>query len=201
MADKAPSAGGEHVINNNVLRIYNDIAKDFVDDLWRKSDSLEAMIRSGRLSTASKVLKDISQPLDQQTTDLVQKQLVVNLSKPYVDQNAAKYGDDVRALRNAIKQYMMFFYAVLESTSSTAPEDLNLAAKNAKDEVKRMVMRENFIDQDILKIWKKDHPRDVFRFDSAKTKVVSMIEKLVDEPKMVQDWVKELTKAYKAGKK
>ncbi|XP_066983271.1 uncharacterized protein [Macrobrachium rosenbergii] len=188
---KEPAKRGEHIINNNIRRVYKDIVNDFL-----------GQIRCGNLNSLQSklantgVLKAVNEPLPQPIGALIEK-LVVHISGQVSDDNSVIYGQKVRQLRNSVVNHMVTYYHVLTGDDS---RDLNPVARNAREIINQFVAAEHYIDKRALSLWKPNQQQRA-EYEQAKKEVENMFLKLEDfsGAGLVTSWVRELRDAVKSG--
>ncbi|XP_068200766.1 uncharacterized protein [Palaemon carinicauda] len=179
------SKRGEHIINNNIRRVFKDVVTAFLDgNCCLHLDELR-----NRLPKGARVLQAIDQPLPP-SIDAFIENLSVHMSGQVTDENSALYGEKIKILRNAVVLHMSSLYRFSKGHGC---DDLNNFARNGRDIIYEFLGGEYYIDKRALSLWKPNEQQKM-KYDAAKKEVEKMFLRLEDFSGHgdLSDWVKEI---------
>ncbi|XP_046552008.1 uncharacterized protein LOC124261705 [Haliotis rubra] len=103
---KKPSHRGEHVINNNVLKVFRTI----IDRFAARIGSTAAQLLENKEHTAA--YKAYHTPLPAATTQSIGHQMVAHIREEdqYIDANATAYGAAIKEISDMVVTYMYDYY-------------------------------------------------------------------------------------------
>ena len=177
---------GEHVINNNVLRVFRDIMDEFVDD--RRGRGLPCRSTADLVPGSGPYLAYHS-PLSRQHKTAVEQRMVAHIPVDvhYVDANSEMYGMAIFHLRNAVRTYMS---AIADRRSYT----LANIERTIRETVRLMNAGQLYVDEMAKDYWIREAGGSIALFEEVRGSVAQMFERLVyhrgnDE---VIQWVRAL---------
>ncbi|CAG2193978.1 unnamed protein product [Mytilus edulis] len=195
-----PARRGEHVINNNVLRVYRDIIDDFVGDITGM-DNIQSLVDIGRLSSDSRIVQAYYQPLSEEFMDLIRNRMVVHLDEDYLDKNSINYGQQIEILRGSVGMYMRSIYENLTSKDRLDSNSFGICSweRQIRTSVEDFIAGNYFVDDQALKIWLRKRGNDQNTYDRSHREVVRMFRRLIYDGTNndVIQWVNELVDASK----
>jgi hypothetical protein len=208
-SDQAPPSPeehtiGEHVINNNVLKVFKNIIDEFISQQFRTT--MSSLIDSGQLSRESVVYKAYAQSLPPTETEAIQSKMVAHfINEPYIDANSTLYGHHVLYLKTNAVSYMREYYAVYRRGTT---ENNTLSEFNGR--LVRLIfeinIKELYVDRMALEKWLPKSGNEPARgnavtlFEDCKTKVAQMFVRLRDGEHGMNVWVCEIRDAIERGR-
>lgn len=195
---KTPARRGEHVINNNILKLFQSIVDDYIDKVGH-GKNYNQLIRDGKLKPGMKVVEACERPMAESFKMAISKELVAHVQeqKQYIDANAVAYGTKIQEIRGGVVTYMLLAKDVLANPPD--PPKLTNAEKIIEMAVEEFLAREYFLDPQALSIWLKKGGK-MKRYEEVKKEVIRMF-RLVEyhyNVGEVIEWVKELERAINA---
>ncbi|XP_064101225.1 uncharacterized protein LOC135211919 [Macrobrachium nipponense] len=191
VTQKDPAKRGEHIINNNVRKVYKDIVNDFLGEIrCGNLDSLQSKLAK------TDVLKSVKEPLPEPIDEFIEK-LVVHVSGQVSDDNCIIYGKKILELRKAVVHHMVTYYHTLNDGDG---RDLNPVARNAREIINQFVVAEHYIDKQALDMWKRSQQQEN-QYEEAKKEVRNMFLNLEDfsGAGLVTSWVREIHSVINSG--
>lgn len=189
---KQAAARGEHIINNNVLKVFPDIIQTFVNEQF--GENFSALIETGKITRSMKVYQAYMQPMPRDYQEAIMYKLVVHLPPKawYVDANASIYGIKINYIKKVINFYMIRIRAILNGGDSNRLSDLE---RNCEQMIEEFLQNEYFVDEYALNIWKSDPKNKISEFNDAKSQVETLFHRLESHGGEVIEWVKEIREA------
>ncbi len=190
------SRRGEHVINNNVLKVFKNIIDEFISQQFKTT--MSSLINSGQLSQQSVVYKAYTQPLPPTETEAIQSVMVAHfINEPYIDANSTLYGNHVLYLKTNAVSYMSEYYAVYRrgTTENNALSEFNGRLVTLTLEIN---VRELYVDRMALEKWLREGG-NIRLFEDCKRKVAQMFVRLRDGEQGMNVWVCEIRDAIERG--
>ncbi|XP_063447693.1 uncharacterized protein LOC134727244 [Mytilus trossulus] len=195
-----PARRGEHVINNNVLRVYRDIIDDFVGDITGM-DNIQSLVDTGRLSSNSHIVQSYYQPLSEGFMDLIRNRMVIHLDEDYIDKNSINYGQQIEILRGSVNMYMRSIYENLTSKDRLDSNPFGICSweRQIRTTVEDFIASNYFVDEQALDIWLRKRGNEQSTYDRGHREVVKMFRRLIYDGTNndVIQWVNELVDASK----
>lgn len=189
-----PARRGEHVINNNVLRVYRDIIDGFVGDVTGMD--IQSLVDTGRLSSDSRIVQAYYQPLPEEFMDLIRNRMVVYVDEEYLDKNSINYGQQIEILRGSVGMYMRSIYENLTSNDRLDSNSFGISSweRQVRTIVEDFIAGNYFVDEQALEIWLRKRGNDQNTYDGGHREVVKMFRRLIYDGTNddVIQWVKEL---------
>lgn len=164
---------GDHVINNNVLKIYKRMLDMYVNKVYGITfDHLRPYIDDEVL------VQSYDNPIDSvPIRKSIQEEMVVNLSPGYIDENQAEYGSKAQSLVEKVVTYMQYCKGRINRPDHSY-DDSYVQLRN---EINRLIIainaKETYVDGEALKLWLKSGGSKK-KFDTAKKVVAYMFESL-----------------------
>ena len=190
---KKPAKRGEHVINNNVLKIFSSIINEFL----QAEKEFNCRFHDLPLDQTKGVYQAYHHPLNARYTQEVQENLVAHLDPgtEYIDANSVSDGLRKAELVQAVVNYMKALYTARKALQV----NLNNYEKRIRDVLREFIAGNVFVDEMALQIWlTKGGTRA--RYEDVRDQVVRMLKRL-DPDKgntEVGDWINEMVKARHA---
>jgi len=158
--EKKRSDRGEHVINNNVLKVFKNIIDAF---LQGQGTTMGAVIAAG-LSSNSRVFRAYDSPMTDADTEFIREVAVARIpaTVPYIDANAVLYGCAALILRNDCVSYMNVRVMLTDWE------------RRLEMEVERINHYELYVDRAALDYWSRSRGADVGRYEAVKQRVADM---------------------------
>jgi hypothetical protein len=191
---------GDHVINNSVLSVYQDIIKRFLQTHLRGT-SFDTIIKDlGESGTSSQIYKGYNHAIDDQAiVTSIQKDMVVDFtaSENYKDTNAKPYGEAVEELRQSAISYMKELY---DTRSGNLDTKKAKSAKAVQAAIGKMNSGDLYVDIAAKNKYLKDDKKGAkkTKYDTAHTAVNSMFTSLYDKLKL---WAKDIKTAVANSKR
>ncbi|XP_069478129.1 uncharacterized protein [Ambystoma mexicanum] len=188
------SSRGEHVINNNVLKLFKKIIDEFVD--CHMNTCFEELIFSGRVTPTMGVYRDYYQPLPPDQTRAIQIEMVAHIpdDELYIDANAAIYGWSAASIQMSVVSCMQTLF---EAQTMHIPASHLTARESAlKALIYTMNANQVYVDQDAKRYWLLQGG-SLYKFQKAKEATATMLERLIytGDEDMVLSWVDDLVAA------
>jgi flagellin-specific chaperone FliS len=165
---------GEHVINKDVVSVYQYIINQFTQEQFGKD--LEFIPKT------SQIYKDYHDAWSSHVKHNIEKVLIVVIDKLYIDTNASAYGETILMLREAAKLHMIDLYRNDEIEVTEYIHKIEYLVKSMNEYL-------IYVDKVALQIWlKPGRRRDKEIYEEALTEVKNMF---IDLCKKVHEWVQD----------
>ena len=193
--EKSPAERGEHVINNNVLKLFKTVVREFVHKAYNKS--YDELVQSGKITPDMTVYQACENPLSEQYKTAVGTELVAHMQHllVYIDANASAYGIRIEYLKNAMVFYLQILLAGLrdyDNIKLIPPLERSIAPI-----VEEFIVRRYFVDEQALSLWIDRNGGTMERFEEVNAEVVRMFRRLerhYNDGETTQ-WVKDIMTA------
>lgn len=181
--NKKKSKKGEHVINNDVIEVYNKIIDEFLSEKFNKFFSeIE-----NELSFLSQLKKDYNKDnvpstgfISQDNKLAIREEMKAFMEEPYFDANALMYGFFIQNLVTSSVKHMIELWNNRERGSSFT--------RHVKLCTEQIRLQEIFVDKIAYNKW-IEQGGNILKFERAKNDVDNMFDLLFEKLKL---WVTEL---------
>ncbi|CAF0935369.1 unnamed protein product [Adineta steineri] len=171
---------GDHVINNGVLKVYQDIIDNFTLTQFKKSFQDLTFISQNEL-----IRNDYDNTFPINVKNNIQNVLIVHLNENRFDANALYYGIVILMLHERSKNYMVQLYKNINSTPKT--QRIKLIIKTMND-------NEIYVDHVALKAWQSNRG-NMKIYQESLAKVRDMFDNLCSNLQFkLNAWTKEIYK-------
>ena len=189
---KEPSQRGEHVINNGVRKVFQNMIERFleINHVFFENKTFAQL----RMGPETRVYQSYKEPLTPQIDERIEKKLKVTADDEYVDTNATQYGIAMVQVSVVIMHYMN---AVLNSLRQRNPPSVDRDVNKAVADIVERINargREVYVDRDALRIWRRER-RSEAEYVETRDAVAAMFNLLLPHERRVMIWVSELYRA------
>ncbi|XP_046382094.1 uncharacterized protein LOC124153031 [Haliotis rufescens] len=181
---KRPSERGEHVINNNVLKVF----KTIIDRFATRIGSTAAELLGNKEHTAT--YQAYYRPLPQDITQSIGYQMVAHIPEEdqYIDANATAYGAAIKEISDMVVTYMYDYYS--NNFYSGPAVDRSII-----DLIRLLNNSQLYVDEYAKQYWLR-HGGDEAKFEDSRQQVVKMFRRLcapTSGENEAKQWVRDLT--------
>ncbi|XP_046382091.2 uncharacterized protein LOC124153027 [Haliotis rufescens] len=181
---KGPSERGEHVINNNVLKVF----KTIIDRFAARIESTADQLLENKNDTAA--YRAYHTPLPEATIQSIRYEMVAHIpeEEPYIDANATVYGTAIGEICDMVVTYM-YDYSSNNSYSGPAVD------KSITELIRLMNNSQLYVDEYAKQYWLR-HGGDEAKFQDSRQQVVKMFRRLcapTSGENEAKQWVRDLT--------
>ncbi|XP_067683349.1 uncharacterized protein [Haliotis asinina] len=181
---KKPSHRGEHVINNNVLKVFRTI----IDRFAAKIESTAAQLLENKEHTAA--YKAYYTPLPEATTQSIGHEMVAHIREEdqYIDANATAYGVAIKEISDMVVTYMYDYYT--NNLYSGPAVDRSII-----DLIRLLNNGQLYVDEYAKQYWHQQGG-DLSKFEECRQEVVKMFRCLcapTSGENEAKQWVRDLT--------
>ncbi|XP_046563076.1 uncharacterized protein LOC124271950 [Haliotis rubra] len=182
--EKKTSQRGEHVINNNVLKVF----RTMIDRFAAKIGSTAAQLLEKKEHTAAH--QAYYAPLPEATTQSIRYHMVAHIPEedPYIDANATVYGIASGAISDMVVTYMYDYYG---NNSYNAP----VVDRSITELVHLLNESHLYVDEYAKQYW-LHHGGSEATFEESRRQVVQMFRRLctpTSGENEAKQWVRDLT--------
>ncbi|XP_046568822.1 uncharacterized protein LOC124277197 [Haliotis rubra] len=179
---KKPSQRGEHVINNNVLKVFRTIIDRFADKIGSTAAQL--------LKEDTTAYKAYYSPLPEATTQSIGNIMVAHIPEEdqYIDANATAYGIAIGEISDMVVTYMYDYYG---NNSYNAP----VVDRSITELVRLLNESHLYVDEYAKQYW-LHHGGSEALFEESRRQVVQMFRRLcapTSGENEAKQWVRDLT--------
>ncbi|XP_067669299.1 uncharacterized protein [Haliotis asinina] len=181
---KKTSRRGEHVINNNVLKVF----RTMIDRFAAKIGSNASQLLANKEHTAA--YQAYYAPLPEATTQSIRYAMVAHIPEDdhYIDANATAYGAAIGIISETVVTYMYDYYS---NNSYNAP----VVDRSITDLVRLLNESQLYVDEYAKQYW-LHHGGSEALFEESRQQVLHMFRRLcapTSGENEAKQWVRDLT--------
>ena len=174
---KDPAKRGEHVFNNNLLKLFRSIVEDFISIQYQNKLNYQSLIKTAKGKVP--VFEACEFPMDRKLMGLVSEELVAHMQhgKKIPDTNAEEYGIRIQELRCQVIILMQILHVTMFIDPSMK-SDIPKQERVVDLIVEEMIGHGYYVDIAARDHWIKHQKGDMNLFDEVNQQVEGLLRRL-----------------------
>ncbi|XP_030078259.1 uncharacterized protein LOC115482532 [Microcaecilia unicolor] len=195
--DKLRSKRGEHVFNNDILKIFKKMIDNLIDTHYvHLNYNFECLVQKGFISRDSKIYQAYYHPLPKKYQEAIETEMVAQIPEKvfYINANSVIYGQYMKCFKAMISYYLdLQFSRLVLLDPKTKNANIVPQRSNIYYMIEMLNSREVYVDDVAKDYWIRGDPKREAHFQDVKSKVAQMFGGLVaDDRNEISCWMTEL---------